>query len=173
MVKIKLTDHNFPIYENVFSLPERWLMKRQLHKECVKLPDPNVVGLQSPSNLHRIVAQKKYFNFYKKIFKCINPENQLQLEIVKSWINHQDKTTPQNWHRHTYCAMTCVYFLTNPEGLGTIYQFDTPEGRVRFSCEMKENSLLCLPGHVLHSAPAVKKERYSVAIDLNALPRFR
>lgn len=169
MVKTKITDHGFPIFEGVFSLPERWLMKRQLQKECVKLPNERVVGLQSPSNLHKIVAQKKYFNFYKKISKCINPENQFKLEIVKSWINHQDKNTPQNWHRHSYCTMTCVYFLTNPEGLGTEYQIDTSGGPIRFSCKMKENSLLCLPGKLLHSAPAVKnkKERYSIAVDFN------
>ena len=164
----KKTEHGFIIIENLFSLRERWMMKRQL---CPLVMDLNKIyddgfypGLQSPPNLYEIVLSNNYFNFYEKLFKYLVSNTQpTSVKIIKSWVTHQDKNTGECWHTHEYSAYSCVYYLTNPENKGTMVEID---GKI-FTYEAKENSLIILPGHIKHTPPRVNKKRYSVAIDFD------
>jgi hypothetical protein len=164
----KQTEHGFVIIENAFTLRERFLMKRQLCPLVKDLGD-KFPGLQSDPDMDKIILSRNYFNFYTKLFSYFildgRPRN---IKIIKSWINYQDKYTESMWHTHPYCTNTCVYYLTNPEGKGTLVDIDGKETHY----EAKENSLLLLPSHIRHSAPRVNKKRYSVVVDFNLLEEW-
>ena len=156
----KKTEQGFDIIENVFSLKERWIMKRQL---CPLVKDlgKDYPGLQSTANLHEDIETKKLFNFYEKLFKVCNINNP---KISKSWINRADKFTISRFHNHICdnITTTIVYYLTNPEKIGTIVDIDGE----KIHYKSKENSILILPSHIKHKAPRVNKTRYSVVVDL-------
>ena len=164
----KQTKEGFLIIENVFSLRERWMMKKQLCPLVEDLGD-QYPGLQSNSNMDKIVLSRNYFNFYTKLFShFILDGRPRDIKIVRSWINYQDKYTESGWHTHPHSTHTCVYYLTNPEGKGTLVDIDGKETHYK----SKENSLLLLPSHIKHSAPRVNKKRYSVVVDFDLLEEW-
>ena len=155
------TLQGFTIVENVFSLKERWLMKKQLCP-LVHYRGSEYPGLQSHPEVHHLVYSSGFFNFYTKIFDIVYGYNPSKtVGIVKSWINRQDKHTVPAWHTHPDSDYTCVYYLVNPEKAGTVIDYDNK----LFQYELKENSLLILPSSVRHTSPVVKRERFTVAID--------
>ena len=158
---VRKTPQGFSIVENVFSLKERRLMKKQLCP-LVQYRGSNFPGLQSDPDIHHLVKSSGFFNFYTKLFDILYGYNQSKtVGVVKSWVNLQDKNTVPVWHTHPGSDYTCVYYLVNPEKIGTVIDYNNKI----FQYEMKENSLLILPSTVRHSAPVVKKERFTVAID--------
>ena len=130
-------------------------------KTQVKDFGPKAPGLQSTMDLH---THKQTQNFFKilldKYFKGLTIEN--------AWANYT-KGDEFNWHNHPTCHLSAVYFLQNPDSLGTIFRNQEYEyyDKIIFT-KCPENSLLVFEGGRVHSQPISPKKinRYTIAVDL-------
>ena len=147
------------LYKNI--LPE--VERKKLLKFCkTKLEDfgDNWPGLQSKNNLHAYPEMDFFVNSllnkYMKGYK-----------IETSWVNYSEGDII-NWHSHPTAKKSVVYFLKNPDSLGTIFRNEKYNYDKITSTKGPQNSLLVFDGKKTHSQPYTHKkiERYTIAVDL-------
>ena len=146
------------LYKNILSEVER----RKLLKFCkTKLENfgDNWPGLQSKNNLHSYPQMNTFVNTILKKVK--------DYKIETSWVNYS-KGDFINWHRHPTAKLSAVYFLKNPDSLGTIFRNEKYNYDKIISTKAPQNSLLVFDGSKTHSQPYTHKkiERYTIAVDL-------
>ncbi len=86
-------------------------------------------------------------------------------DIALGWLNYGDSRVGHTcWHTHP-CKQTSIYYIENPEGLGTLFRHKGKEFRI----DVPTNSLMIIPSKIEHTAPYGKltKPRYSLVIDNN------
>lgn len=150
--------YGIKIFHNVLNDNERIkllsISKEFLHKISDIHP-----GLQTTNNFHFILDKRGYFNIILKLLKKSNNKT-----LKSCWVNYTDKNIKYtNWHIHPDCKSTLLYFIENPESVGTIFKVNEKQ----FQIKVPTNSLIIFPPTILHTVPHnIKKPRYSLAIDL-------
>ena len=155
--------------ENVFTNKER----KKLLKDCYPLLiDGKELGLFYNKDVypgkqtHPTLHLHPGFSWaHDHILRLVEEKIGLNFEIQKSWILCiKGKIEDTHWHTHT-SDYSCVYYMrtTPPFGNGTFFK----HGFV----EAPENSIICFPSDLKHTAPAspFRFERYTLAINLNII----
>ena len=147
------------LYKNVLEEKERKKLLKFV-KTKVRYWNDKVPGLQTPMDLHTH-AETQYF--YKKILQKYFKD----MSIQYSWANYSEGDII-NWHTHPTSIISAVYFLKNPDSLGTIYRNEKYIYDKIISTKAPQNSLLVFDGSKTHSQPYTHKkiERYTIAVDL-------
>lgn len=147
------------IYKNILKESDR----KKLLKFCkTKIEDlgSDWPGLQSKNNLH-INPEVNLFNeiLINKYIKGYSIQHQ--------WVNYTEGDVI-NWHNHPISKLSAVYFLKNPDNLGTLFRDDKYSyDKITFT-KCPENSLLVFDSKKTHSQPCSPKKikRYTIAVDL-------
>jgi hypothetical protein len=147
------------IYKNILKESDR----KKLLKFCkTKIEDlgSDWPGLQSKNNLH-INPEVNLFNeiLINKYIKGYSIQHQ--------WVNYTEGDII-NWHNHPISKLSAVYFLKNPDNLGTLFRDDKYSyDKITFT-KCPENSLLVFDSKKTHSQPCSPKKikRYTIAVDL-------
>ena len=147
------------IYKNILSETDR----KKLLKFCKsKLQNlgPDWPGLQSKNNLNTYpevgLFNKLLINKYVKGYS-----------IQHQWVNYTEGDVI-NWHNHPISKLSAVYFLKNPDNLGTIFRNEKYNyDKITFT-KCPQNSLLVFDSKKIHSQPCSPKKikRYTIAVDL-------
>ena len=142
------------IYRNVLTEEERLGLIKDSNRHLQKFPGfPN---LQSSSNLHKRL-NKQSLKSIQKLLDKIGSTN-----ILFCWSIYMDPMKVEGcWHNHEV-KLTSIYYMENPESLGTVFRVDNKEFRV----DVPTNTLVVIPGHIEHNVPMnVTKQRESLVID--------
>jgi hypothetical protein len=118
---------------------------------------------QSYNNMHKQYNDDNElsFLFYKMLDETEKACNE-KLTISESWFNICKEDSKFEFHSHKNRAITCVYFLENCEGNGTIFKINNSY----FQLLCKDNTLVIFDPEIVHTVPAWKgKNRYTVAMD--------
>ena len=150
--------HNIRIFHNILTEYERKLLLEEITPLLYKIQG-SFPGLQTNPDLHFLLMQKGIFNLILKIQK----KSKISGTISKCWGNYSDETMQYcSWHIHPNTKNTIVYFLENPENLGTICRKNGKE----FQIKAPTNSAISLPPSMEHTFPYnITKPRYSLSID--------
>jgi len=147
------------LYKNILKENDRKKILKFI-KTKVRYFGKNVPGLQTEMNLHHYPEMSV---FYKTLLnKYIK-----NMTIQNSWGNYCEGDEI-NWHNHPTCRLSAVYFLKNPDSLGTIFRNEEFNYDKIISTKCPENSLLVFDGGKTHSQPYSPKKikRYTIAVDL-------
>jgi hypothetical protein len=147
------------LYKNIVEEKDRKKLLKFV-KTKVKYWNDKVPGLQTPMDLH---THPETQHFYKKILQKYFKD----MSIQYSWANYSEGDII-NWHNHPAATISAVYFLKNPDNLGTIFRNEKYSYDKITSTKCPENSLLVFDASKIHSQPYSPKKikRYSIAIDL-------
>ena len=145
------------LYRNILQEKER----KKLLKFCkTKLENfgDNWPGLQN--NLHTYPE----FNLF---IKTILNKHLKNYKVETAWVNYSEGDII-NWHSHPTAKKSAVYFLQNPDNLGTIFRNEKYNYDKIISTKGPQNSLLVFDGSKTHSQPYSHKKikRYTIAVDL-------
>jgi len=147
------------LYKNILLETER----KKLLKFCktkLKNLGPDWPGLQSKNNLN-IYPEVDLFN------KLLVSKYVKGCSIQHQWVNYTEGNII-NWHNHPISKLSAVYFLKNPDNLGTIFRNEKYSyDKITFT-RCPQNSLLVFDSKKIHSQPCSPKKikRYTIAIDL-------
>ena len=152
--------HGIKIYRNVLKEEERLNLLRY-SKKYLKVVSESHPGLQTYADLHLKIDYDNYLTLNKLVKKMKIKVT----DIVLCWLNYGDSGVGHIfWHTHPY-KQTSIYYIENPEGLGTLFRHKGKEFRI----DVPTNSLMIIPGKIEHTAPyeILTKPRYSFVIDNN------
>lgn len=118
---------------------------------------------QSYNNMH--IKHKdniNLINLFNKMLKETEIATNEKLNIAESWFNICKEDSKFQFHNHKNRYITCVYFLQNCEGNGTIFKINN--SLLQLICQ--DNSLAIFDSEILHTIPKWNgKNRYTVAMD--------
>jgi len=146
-------------FYNVLTENERLTLleesKPQL-KEISKLHP----GLQTEANFHLILCQKGLFYLIQKILK----KSKVNGNISACWVNYTDENLKYTcWHNHQNIKNSLVFFIENPDNVGTIFRINGKEIQIK----APTNSMITFSSNIEHTVPYnITKPRYSLVIDL-------
>ena len=152
----KFSIESIKVVDNILTEEER-ITLLNLSKPLLQRI-PNCPGLQTLPNLHMISPTLS--NIFRKIVDKCN----INLRIIKSWVNYTDKDMAyESWHSHQPGFHTTIcYMIENPEGIGTKFKI----GDETYDTKCPTNSVMLLPSTIEHTVPLnVTMPRYSLAID--------
>ena len=146
-------------FNNILLETERINLLNESKRFLEKISDLHP-GLQTKSDLHLHLDHKNLFNLISKILK----KAKVNGCIERCWVNYTDENLKYiSWHTHPSVKFTIVYFLDNPENIGTIFRVKKQE----FQIKGPTNSLIVIPPDLEHTVPNnITKPRYSLVIDV-------
>lgn len=147
------------LYRNILKEKERKKLLKFCKTKLEYLGD-SFPGLQSKNNLHTFPELNEFIEILlQKYAKKYN--------IQACWINYSEGDII-NWHNHSNVKLSAVYFLQNPDSLGTIFRNEKYNYDKITSTKGPQNSLLVFDSKKTHSQPYSNKKikRYSIAVDL-------
>jgi hypothetical protein len=124
---------------------------------------PNVPFYQSYSNMHIKHKDNKDMSVLinKMIIETEKATNE-SLNISQCFFNICKKDSQFGLHNHKNSYITCVYFLKNCEGNGTIFQINNSYLQLL----SKDNSLSIFDPQIMHTIPPwAEKDRYTIAMN--------
>ena len=147
------------LYKNILKENDRKKILKFI-KTKVRYFGKNVPGLQTEMNLH-------YHSEMSVFYKILLDKYMKNMNIQNSWGNYTEGDII-NWHNHPTCKYSAVYYLQNPDSLGTIFRDEEFNYDKIISTKCPENSLMVFRGGIVHSQPYTPKKikRYSIAVDL-------
>jgi len=149
----------YKLYKNILKESDRKKILKFV-KTKVRYFGKNVPGLQTEMNLH-------YHSEMSVFYKILLDKYMKNMNIQNSWGNYTEGDII-NWHNHPTCKYSAVYYLQNPDSLGTIFRDEEFNYDKIISTKCPENSLMVFRGGIVHSQPYTPKKikRYSIAVDL-------
>lgn len=150
--------YNIIIHRNVLKEEERLILLEESKKHLKQLGD-NFPGLQTDPDLHQRIQYEGYLIFHKLLKKIMFKS------VIKCWSNYSDSEFSDNvWHTHHFTKKTSIYYMENPEELGTLFRVNNKV----FQINVPTNTLMIIPGNMEHNAPPnVNKPRQCFVIDTN------
>jgi len=142
------------IHRNVLTEEERLGLIKDSNKYLIKFPiSPN---LQSEPDLHKKLNEHSLKSIQKLLDKIGFTS------ILSCWSTYIDPIKVEGcWHKHAV-NLTSIYYMENPESLGTVFRVDNKEFRI----DVPTNTLVVIPGYIDHNGPMnVTKPRESLVID--------
>lgn len=143
------------IYLNILEDEKRSSLFYRLEKHYSRRGE-NYPSLQTPEYIHDYLrrVEPQIMKIFMSLLKIKNIDNCWALCVLNSG--------ESVWHTHENCKRTCVYYLQNPEGLGTEFDY---KGR-KFRIDLPTNSLMSFPSDLKHRPPDhIKYPRYTFAIN--------
>jgi hypothetical protein len=150
--------HGIVVHRNVLTEEERVKLLED-SKNHLKTVSPRHPGLQTHADLNK----KLYYENYLTLIKLLKRSG--STNIHKCWVNYSEYGLGQTtWHKHE-CKLTSIYYLENPENIGTIFRHKGKEFRI----DVPTNTLMIIPGSLEHTGPYtyVSNPRYTLTIDTN------
>lgn len=142
------------IHRNVLTEEERLGLIGDSNKYLQRFPTNP--GLQSEPDLHKKLNEQSLKSIQKLLDKvgCTS--------ILKCWSTYMDPMKVEgSWHKHPV-NLTSIYYMENPESLGTVFRIDNKEFRI----DVPTNTLVVIPGYIDHNGPMnITKPRESLVID--------
>ena len=149
---------SFKIYKNILKKTEKEKLLKFIKKEVRDLKG-EFPCLQTLSNIYLKPEMK---TFVKSIEKYIKPH-----KIFRCWgvCSIGDVIA---WHQHHNCKFSFVYYLHNPDNVGTMFLKPKEYYNLVEYSKGVENTLLKFDGTQLHSTPNTykKTKRYTISIDI-------
>ena len=142
------------IHRNVLTEEERLELIKDSNEYLVKFEvNPN---LQTHPDLHEKLNEQSLKSIQKLLDKIG------VTSILRCWATYTDPMKVEGcWHKHPV-NLTSVYYMENPESLGTVFRVDNKEFRI----DVPTNTLVVIPGYIDHNGPMnVTKRRETLVID--------
>ena len=148
------------------------LLPKQITDQLVFLIDHEITNhlcldvpkYQSFNNMHVKHKDDQYFKlFLHELLSQIKTNISDQLEIDTCWFNVCKQDSQFVFHTHENASnCTCVFFVKNCTGNGTIFQFDNSF----LQLQTQDNNLVVFNPTLLHTIPAWQGlDRYTIAVD--------
>jgi hypothetical protein len=118
---------------------------------------------QSYNNMHfKYKDNELISSLFNRMLKEAEKSINESLKIFGSWFNICKEDSIFDYHSHKNTILTCVYFLENCEGNGTI--FNIYNSYLQLLC--KDNSMIIFDPTISHTIPPWRgKNRYTIAMD--------
>ena len=161
--------NNIKVYKNVLTESERKQLLKISKKYIKKIevrrgPLVDVhPGLQSENTIEIYLRSRGEGHLIDKIVKKAKL-HKLKVNYRTFWFNYSDPSMDYiNWHSHgPNTQIGLVYYLENPENLGTMFKIDGKEYQIKG----EENSVIVFDTRIEHTFPNnVTLPRTSVAMD--------
>jgi hypothetical protein len=88
-------------------------------------------------------------------------------KIYNIWFQQYSKNSFHNWHVHTECQWTSVYYLDLPDATPRTELID-PITKKIVTLDIKEGDIVCFPSFVIHRAPINQSEKTKTIISFNS-----
>ena len=168
---VELYDHSLNLRKKVPSGSDHWTGNTYA--------TINTFNLQTDLKFAPLLQEiTKNVNIFAKMHGAKNVE----YKIESAWLNINDEHSFQEFHSHTGCIFSCVYWLAAPEGSGDLVFEDpkepdmipvkniaeyNPLSFARINYKAEENALLIFRSYLRHMvAPCTNKtERVSIAVN--------
>ncbi len=97
---------------------------------------------------------KKFKNilnpYLTKITKALYAET---FYVNNMWYQQYANNSKHQWHRHTECNWSAVYYLELPSNDVATQLFDIPNNKIVHEKNIKEGDLFLFPSNILHRSP--------------------
>lgn len=153
--------NNIKVYKNVLTESERKQLLK-ISKKYIKKIGVHP-GLQSENTIEIYLRSRGEGHLIDKIVKK-SKLHKLKVNYRTFWFNYSDLSMDYiNWHSHGHnTQIGLVYYLENPENLGTMFKIDGKEYQIKG----QENSVIVFDTRIEHTFPNnVTLPRTSVAMD--------
>lgn len=149
--------------ENILDKNSISIIKNIIDNEIKTALCDAVPLYQSFNNMHIKHKENELMSsLFNKILNEAEIATNEKLDISESWFNICKKDSKFSFHNHQNKYITCVYFIENCEGNGTVFQINNSH----FQLLCKDNSLAIFDANILHTIPKwAGKNRYTVAMD--------
>ena len=107
-------------------------------------------------------------DLYSQLSKFSDSLGYTDIIINKIWYQLYKKNNIHNWHIH-HDNFSGVYYLKLPEDdISNYTEFLSPNNfDVSFRIKVKEGDIIFFPSHLIHRAPALKKEETKIIVSWN------
>ena len=153
--------NNIKVYKNVLTESERKQLLK-ISKKYIKKIGVHP-GLQSENTIEIYLRSRGEGHLIDKIVQKAKL-HKLKTNHRTFWFNYSDPSMDYiNWHSHgPNTQIGLVYYLENPENLGTMFKIDGKEYQIKG----QENSVIVFDTRIEHTFPNnVTLPRTSVAMD--------
>ena len=153
--------NNIKVYKNVLTESERKQLLK-ISKKYIKKIGVHP-GLQSENTIEIYLRSRGEGHLIDKIVQKAKL-HKLKTNHRTFWFNYSDPSMDYiNWHSHgPNIQRGLVYYLENPENLGTMFKIDGKEYQIKG----QENSVIVFDTRIEHTFPNnVTLPRTSVAMD--------
>ena len=153
--------NNIKVYKNVLTESERKQLLK-ISKKYIKKIGVHP-GLQSENTIEIYLRSRGEGHLIDKIVQKAKL-HKLKVNYRTFWFNYSDPSMDYiNWHSHgPNIQKGLVYYLENPENLGTMFKIDGKEYQIKG----EENSVIVFDTRIEHTFPNnVTLPRTSVAMD--------
>lgn len=99
-----------------------------------------------------------------EIYKSLGYEEVMFYNI---WFQQYSTGGNHNWHVHTECQWTNVYYLDLPDSCPKTEIFDPITGNITI-LDIEEGDLCCFPSYVIHRAPLNNSDKTKTIISFNS-----
>lgn len=149
--------------ENILNKDQIKFIKQKMDNEIENALCHTVPYYQSYNDMHNKYNDDNELSFlFNKMLNETEKASNEKLIIADSWFNICKEDSKFDFHSHKNKFITCVYFLENCEGNGTIFKVNNSY----FQLLCKDNSLVIFDAEILHTIPVWKgKNRYTIAMD--------
>lgn len=171
---------NTPIIIKPFARHQQ--IKEQLIQEIVEANADHLVEDPGPWGKTHLDISRCDWNiskdFTRKWTTMFIPELQEELKqiytdlgydyvgIGQLWFQQYNTRSFHNWHTHTACQWTGVYYLMLPEDGPKTEIVDVVSKRTSF-LDVKEGDICCFPSFIIHRAPVNRSIKTKLIISWN------
>jgi hypothetical protein len=148
---------------NILNKNEILSIKNTIDNEIETALCKEVPLYQSYNNMNiKYKNNNDIINLFDRMLKETEIATNEKLNIAESWFNICKKDSKFQFHNHKNKYITCVYFLENCAGNGTIFKINN--SLLQLICQ--DNSLAIFDAQIFHTIPKWDgKNRYTVAMD--------
>lgn len=91
-----------------------------------------------------------------------------KVDIVNIWFQQYQKNSFHEWHTHTQCQWSSVYYLEFPEGSPRTVFVNPLNNSETFDIETEEGDIITFPSFIVHSAPKIESENRKTILSFNS-----
>ena len=84
------------------------------------------------------------------------------------WFQQYEKNSFHEWHTHTQCQWSSVYYLEFPKGSPRTVFVNPINNTDTFDVDTEEGDIITFPSFIVHSAPKVESNKRKTIISFNS-----
>lgn len=118
-------------------------------------------------------AERKYLDIIFPLIEDNHRElfNKLgfpTVDIINMWFQQYEKNSFHEWHTHTQCQWSSVYYLEFPKGSPRTVFVNPLNNTDTFDVDTEEGDIITFPSFIVHSAPKVESDKRKTIISFNS-----
>lgn len=116
---------------------------------------------------------REYLNYiqeaiYKEHAQMFFDRGFQAVKMINMWFQQYEKNASHEWHVHTQCQWSSVYYLEYPEGSPKTVFVNPLNNDGTFDIDdVEEGDILTFPSFIIHCAPEIKDDKRKTILSFN------